>query len=78
MRMPDIETTLRIYHGKTEISNTEIKELFGNVSSKTAAKLKKQVKKEMINQNVSTWRPNNVNTRIAYEVWQIDVDDLER
>ena len=74
----DIATALRVYYENSELSNKEIKELFGSLSSATVARLKKRVKEEMINQNVPAYGLNKVNTKIAYEMWGIDVLDLEK
>lgn len=29
-------------------------------------------------ENVSVWNPSSVNAKIAYEVFKIDIEDLER
>ena len=40
--------------------------------------LKKEVAKEMAKNQVRTWLPGNVSVRVAYEVWSIDVAELEK
>jgi len=72
-----IENALKIYYENAEIGNKEIKYLFGNRSSVTITRLKKIVKTEMIKRNVPTFNAYKINTVIAYEVWGIDVGDLE-
>ena len=76
MRSPDVETALRLYYEKPELTNADIKELFGTAQTKTSA-LKKQVKQEMNKRNIKSWLPHSVNTRIAYEVWGIDIPEFE-
>lgn len=72
-----IDTALRIYYSCPEIGNSEMRELFGSIGNSTAAKYKEAVKQEQVNQNVKTMQYHTVNTRVAYEVWGIDVKDLE-
>jgi len=72
-----IENALKVYYENAEIGNKEIKTLFGVRSSATLSRLKKIVKAEMIKNNIPSFNPNRVNTKTAYEVWGIDVNDLE-
>lgn len=74
----NIETALRIYYTYPEIGNKEIRELFGTIGNSTIAAYKKAVIEEQIDRNVRTSRLNTVNTEVAFEVWGIDVTDLER
>ena len=76
--MTSVTNAIRIYYEYPELGNKEITELFGKHSSATVAKLKNAVKEEMIKQEVLSHGMNKINTEIAYQVWQIDVDDLER
>ena len=77
-KIVDIKTALRLYYENSEISNQQIQELFGKLSSATIARLKKQVYEKMIEQEVFVFCQRNINTAVAYEVFGIDVDDLER
>ena len=72
-----IDNALKVYYENAEIGNKEIKILFGNRSSATVLKLKKLVKKEMIKNNIPMFNVNKINTKTAFEVWGIDIDDLE-
>lgn len=76
MKQPDLLTALRLYYEKSELTNKDIKLLFGSCPSHTT-KLKNKVKQAMAEQGVKTFYPNTVNTRVAYEVWGIDVADCE-
>jgi len=73
-----IDEALKIYYINSEIGNKEILSLFGRLSSATVAKLKKLVKEEMINQGKFSYGLNKINTSVAFDVWGIDVIDLER
>lgn len=77
-QIADIETAIRIYYQYPEIDNNQMRELFGKISSSTAARYKKAVKEEQINRNVKTMCIDSVNTEVAYDVWGIDIVDLER
>jgi len=72
-----IENALKVYYENGEIGNKEIKFLFGNRSTVTISRLKKLAKAEMIKKDMQTFNAYKVNTAIAYDVWGIDVNDLE-
>lgn len=77
-RYKDIDTAIKIYYLYPEIGNAEIRELFGsNLSSSTLTNYKKDVLKRQTELGVKTAVPHSVNTKTAFEVWGIDVDDLE-
>ena len=73
-----IGNALSVYHHHLELGNDEIKKLFGERSPTTISKLKKFVKDEMILQKIKSFQANTVNTEIAYQVWGLDISDLER
>ena len=77
-KIADIDTELYIYYRYPEIGNKEIKELFGGLGSATLTKYKKAVQEEQIKQNVKTSQLYTINTEMAYEVWGIDVAELEK
>lgn len=76
-QIKNIDTALRIYYQYSEIGNKEIRELFGNIGNSTISNYKEAVKQEQVKQNIKTSCLYTVNTRVAYKVWGIDVDDLE-
>ena len=73
-----IENALRIFYSHSELGNKEIKALFGKNSSSTIARLKHYARDEMMRRNVPSYGINNVNTAVAFDVWGIDVADLEK
>lgn len=77
MKSPDVETAVRLYYEKNELTNADIKALFGTGDTQTI-KVKKAVKAEMAKRGVKSWLPYSVNTKVAYEVWGIDITDFER
>ena len=77
-QVADIETAVRLYYEKIEMGNSEIMELFPTASRSTAKKLKGLAREKMIEQDMPSFNPLSVNTRVAYVVWGLDIDDLER
>ena len=73
-----IEAALMIYYKYPEIGNKEIIALFGQRSSATVSRLKRVAKDEMIKKGILSYGANKVNTEIAFNVWGINVDDLEQ
>lgn len=81
VRIPQIvnlQTAIRLYYERIELSSKDIKNLFGNtVSSSTITRLKSLARETMIEDNTPVWNATNVNTRVAYKSWGIDINDLE-
>lgn len=73
-----IDEALRIFYTHSEIGNKEISLLFGKLSSATLARLKKAVKAEMASRDKFSYGMYKINTSVAYDVWGIDVSDLEK
>ena len=72
-----IENALKIYYENGEIGNKEIKYLFGSRSSATISRLKRLVRAEMIKRGMPSFNAYKVNTIIAFDVWGININDLE-
>ncbi|MDR2904035.1 MAG: hypothetical protein LBU77_05965 [Clostridiales bacterium] len=77
-QITNISTALKVYYAHSEIGNKEITALFGRRSSATISRLKRIVKKEMNTKGVLSYGANKVNTAVAFDVWGIDVKDLEK
>lgn len=77
-QIADVQTAVRIYYEKLELGNADIMELFPTASRSTAKKLKDLARIKMTEEGVPSFNPLSVNTRVAYIVWGLDVDDLER
>jgi hypothetical protein len=73
-----IENALKVYYSNSELSNKEIITLFGKRSSATISRLKHLAKDEMTARNILSYGANRVNTVVAFEVWGIDIKDLEK
>mgnify|MGYP000027056708 CR=1 FL=1 len=77
MKQPDIEKAVTMYYNMTEIGTAEIKELF-SIGNTSAANLKRKVYDEMAKRGVRNYYPHCVKTDIAFEVFGLDIEDLER
>lgn len=73
-----IDEAIRIYYTYPELGNKEIRELFGNLANSTISNYKKAVREVQIDRDVKTSQKDAVNTAVAYEVWGIDIEDLEQ
>ena len=73
-----IQNALSIYYNYSEVGNKEIAALFGQRSTATVVRLKRLAKDEMTARDILSYGANKVNTAVAFEVWGIDVKDLER
>lgn len=72
-----IDTALRIYYMYSEIGNKEMRELFGKTDANVLVRYKNAVREKQTEKGVKTSQLYTVNTAVAYEVWGINVDDLE-
>ncbi len=77
-QLKSIETAIRLYYERLELTNSDIRELFGNISSQTIVKLKKKVREVIAEEDIMPWNSRRVNTEAAYKVWGLDIADLER
>lgn len=77
-QLTDINIAVKKYYEKIELSNADIRALFGVSSSRTVCKLKDMAKNEMVKQGKQSWNPHCVNTETAYLAWGLDIADLER
>lgn len=76
-QLVSLEIAIRLYYTHSELSNKDIVELFGKLSSATISKLKKKVYENMAEEGTLIWNANFVNTKVAYKTWGIDIEDLK-
>ncbi len=77
-QLQNIETAIRLFYERIELSNSDIRELFGNISSQTIVKLKKKASEVSAEEKIIPWNSRYVNTEAAYKAWGLDIADLER
>ena len=86
VRIPQIRDPLaaiRLFYSKTELSTGDIRELFAagkgkRISGERALKLKKLAREAMHEKGIPSYDATKCNTDVAYEVWGINIADLER
>ena len=77
-QIADLETAIRIYYGKLELQNDDVKELFPAVKGRaTITKLKRKARDYMIEHDILSYNAQAVNTEAAYAAWGLDIKDLE-
>lgn len=77
-QLVSIETAIRLYYSRIELSNSDIRELFGRLGNTTVVKLKKKAREVMQQNNRPVWNARCVNTLDAFTAWGLDIADLER
>ena len=73
----DAATAVRIYYSYPELGTQEIMELFSCSHSK-AVKLKAPVRELQKERGILTFSVHTVNTQCAFDVWHIDIKEMER
>lgn len=80
VRIPQItslETAIRLYYERNELSTPDIRQLFGPLANDTVLRLKRKARELMDERGVLPWDGTRVNTEIAYEAWGLDITKLE-
>lgn len=77
-QITDLKTAIKTYYSRFELSNTDIKKLFGVSSDTTVGKLKRLATEKMAEKNIPFRNPLCVNTEAAYEAWELDIDSLKK
>lgn len=81
VRIPQIvslETAIRMYYERIELTNKDILNLFGKMSTATVSRLKQKAREQMITDNIHSWSGNGVSTDSAYKAWHLDIANLEQ
>lgn len=77
IKITNIETAVKIYYTYPELGTEEVVRLFG-CSTSSATRLKKQARNQQMIEGVTSFSSSNVNTKIAYKVWGLDIAEMER
>lgn len=72
----NLETALRLYYERIELTFPNIMELF-QCSRTTATRLRRIALEEQAAAEKPLWNARGVNTKCAYKAWGIDVRELE-
>lgn len=76
-QVQDLETAIRLYYERNELSTADIKALFG-CSGSTVAKLKRLAKARMLEEHTISWNAQHVNTEAAWRAWGLDITKMEQ
>lgn len=75
-QLKNIDAAIKAWYGTGYINNATIAEIFGVRGSKTIARLKNAVRAEEVERGIPTVVPFHVNVKVAFDVWNIDVNEL--
>lgn len=81
VRIPPIislETAIKMYYERIELTNKDILNLFGKMSTATVSRLKQKAREQMIIDGVQSWSNYGVSTESAFRAWNLNIDDLEK
>ena len=72
----DFKKIIRIYYENYELGTKEVMELFECGRAK-AVELKRPILMEQAQRRTPYFDRNKINTKVAYEMWNIDIKDAE-
>lgn len=81
VRIPTIsslQTAIKLYYERIELTNKDITELFGDLSSATISRMKQKAREQMAIDGVQSWTGYGVSTESAYRAWNLNIVDLEK
>lgn len=74
-----LKTAILVYHNYPELQNEQLRELFGHdFASSTLARYKKIIRDRQRELGIKTAVPYSVNTKVAFEVFGIDITEIEK
>ena len=73
----DFVKCLEYYYKLHEIGIKEISEMF-NICRSKASQMKSDVRAEQLRRNILCFNPVCVNTELAFELWGIDIAEVEK
>ena len=76
-QVQDLETAIRLFYERNELSTQDIKTLFA-CSVSTCSKLKHRAKEQMQEENTISWNASCVNTEAAFRAWGLDIAKMEQ
>ena len=77
-QLSDISLAVELYYSRIDLSNDDIKKLFGGIGGSKITALKKLADARRREVGMASWNPRRVNTVCAFEAWGLDIEDLER
>lgn len=74
----NLETALRLYYERLELSCDDIRAIFGEISASTVTRFKRRARAQMAEDDSTVWDARNVNTASAFKAWGLDPAELEK
>lgn len=82
-KLNNLETVLTVYYSNLTLGNKELDLIFKpqkgeKMANETKTRLKSAVNKHLLKENKTIYCASEVPTKIAFEVWGIDINDIEK
>lgn len=77
-QLQDIAYAVELYYSRLDLSNDDIKQLFGKMGSAKVAQLKRIADDKRREMGVAVWSASRVPTVCAYAAWGLDIAELEK
>ena len=77
-QLKNLRVGITLYYSRLELSNTDIKALFGGIGSARIVSLKRLVKESMPEGALYLTNPLYVNTKYAFKAWGLDIEEIEK
>ena len=77
-QLQDIAYAVELYYSRLDLSNDDIKQLFGEMGSAKVAQLKRIADDKRREMGMAVWSATRVPTVCAFEAWRLDIADLEK
>lgn len=77
-QLQDIAYAVELYYSRLDLSNDDIKQLFGEMGSAKMAQLKRIADDKRREMGVAVWSASRVPTVCAYAAWGLDIAKLEK
>ena len=77
-KVVSLDEAIDIYYSNIELSSEEIRRLFGDICNTSIYKLKALARERAKQDGVEVFSNSRVNTKVAYQVWGLDISDLEQ
>lgn len=76
-QLVSIKQAVYIYYTRLELSNDDIRKMFGTLCGSTIAKLKDMARRKSFDNGTIVWNSSCVNTVDAFAAWGLSIADLE-
>ena len=74
-RITDLKMAIQLYYSRIELTNTDIKSLFGIKGHNVVNRLKNKAIEKMEEKKCPSWDAKTVNTECAFEAWGMNISN---